>query len=209
MPLRDPLATTFNEMRVPTSRIYVTEKSIILPNWSKTLQSFWSHSSFFALEKLLKKINFQSFFTIKRPYGDYCQWNMCTYFQRICSSTRYSNAKLIKNISIFLVALLRFSFSKTTYKAKFSEVFLPKRDPLVATLCETRACTSRKHVAEPGIVMQNWSKRFQSFLSHFSVFPLQKWLKKLNFQSFFTSKILSMKPCTYLCAPTSRIYVAE
>ena len=123
MPLRDPLATTFNEMRVPTSRIYVTEKSIIQPNWSKTLQLFWSHSSVFALEKLLKKINFQSFFTIKRPYGDYFQWNMCTYFQKICSWTRYSNAKLIKNISIFLVAILRFSFSKTTYKAKFSEVF--------------------------------------------------------------------------------------
>ena len=139
--------TTFNETRAPTSRIYVTEKSIIQPNWSKTLQSFWSHSSVFALEKLLKKINFQSFFTIKRPYGDYFQWNMCTYFQKIYSWTRYSNAKLIKNISIFLVALLCFSFRKTIQQLSFQRFFTSKR-PFGGYFQWKRAPTSRKYVAE-------------------------------------------------------------
>ena len=176
--------TTFNETLAPTFRKYVDEQGIVMPNWSKTFQTFWPHSSDFALEKQPKKLNFQRFlnskrpfggyfqwnaysyfqrivmpngsktsqsfwsyssvfalekqpkklnfqrffdikkqpkklnfqrfFTSKRPFGGYFQWNACGCFQKICSWTRYSNAKLIKNISISLVALLHFCFIKTT-----------------------------------------------------------------------------------------------
>ena len=34
-----------------------------MPNLWQTLQSLWSHSSVFALEKYPKNLNFQSFFT--------------------------------------------------------------------------------------------------------------------------------------------------
>ena len=114
LPLRDPLVATFNEMHAPTSRKYVAEEGIVITNWSNTFQTFWSRSSIFALEKRLKNLNFQNVFTSKRPFGGYFQWDACIYFQKICSWTMYSDAKLIKNISIFLVALLRFCFKKTS-----------------------------------------------------------------------------------------------
>ena len=59
---------------------------------------------------------------------------------------------------------------------------------MLASFIETRAPTSRKYVAEQGIVMQNLSKSFQTFLLHSSVFALEKQPKNLNFQSFFTSR---------------------
>ena len=89
--LIDPLVATFNETRAPTSRKDEAEQGAVMPNWSKTFQTFWSHSSVFSLEKQPKNLNFQS--------------------------------------------------------------FLPLKDPLVATFNETRAPTSRKYVAEQGIVM--------------------------------------------------------
>ena len=102
IPLRDPLVPTFNKMRAPTSKNYVAEQGIVIPNWSKTLQAFLWHSSIFALEKQPKNLN-------------------------------------------------------------YSEFLLPLRDPLVATFHETRSPTSRKCVAEQGIVVPNWSKTFQTF----------------------------------------------
>ena len=71
LPLRDPLVATFNESRAPTSRKYVAEQGIVIPNWLKTFQTIWSHSSAFALEKQSKNLNFQSVFTSKRPFGGY------------------------------------------------------------------------------------------------------------------------------------------
>ena len=146
---------------------------------------------------------------------------MCTYFQEICSRTRYTNAKfikyyfqklcswtkhsnpkLIKNVSSSLVALLRFCFTKTTWKTKFSEFFLPLRNPLVDTFSEMCASSSRNWVAEQGIVMQNWSKTFQTFCSDSSIFTLGKQPEKLTFESFFTSKksfggYFQWNACTY------------
>ena len=108
------LVATFNETRAPTFRKYVTEQGIMMPNWWKTFQTFLSHSSVFALEKQPKNLNFHSVFTSKRSFGGYFQWNARTYFQKICSWTRYSDTKLIKNISNFFVALLGFCCRKTT-----------------------------------------------------------------------------------------------
>ena len=52
--------------------------------------------------------------------------------------------------------------------------FLSLEKPLVATFSETRASTSRKYVAEQGIMMLNLSKKLQSFWLHSSVFALEK-----------------------------------
>ena len=49
-------------MRAPTSRKYVAEQGIVMPNWSKTLENFCLHSFVFPLEKQPKNLNFQSFF---------------------------------------------------------------------------------------------------------------------------------------------------
>ena len=127
------------------------------------------------------------FFTSNRLFGSYFQWKAYTDLQKICSWTRYSNAKLIKNISNLLVALLRF--------------FLSKNNSLGATFNKTRAPTSRIYVAEQGIVMPNWSKTFQTLRSYSSVFDIEKLPKNLNFQSLFTSNRpfrnnFQWKPCT-------------
>ena len=52
--LIDPLLATFNETRASTSRKYVCEEGIVMPNLSKMFQTFLSHSSILALEKNLK-----------------------------------------------------------------------------------------------------------------------------------------------------------
>ena len=121
--LIETLVVTFNETRAPTSIKYVAEKAIEMPDWSKTFQTFWSHHSVFAIEKLPKNLNFQSFFTSNKPSGGYFHWNACTDFQKRSSWTRYSDAKSIKNISNFLVALLHFCYRKTTESSKFLEFF--------------------------------------------------------------------------------------
>ena len=123
LPLREPLVATFNETRAPTSRKHVANQGIVIPNWSKTFQRFWFHSSVSTLGKQPEKLNFQRFFNSKGIFGSYFQWNACTYFPKICSWTSYNNVKLIKNISNSFVTLLRFSLRKITRKDKFLECF--------------------------------------------------------------------------------------
>ena len=96
--LIDPFVATFNEKFPPTSRKYIAEQSIVMPNWSKTFQTFRSHSSVFATETLPKNLIFCVFFASNRPFGGYFQWNACINFQKICIWIRYSDAKLIKNV---------------------------------------------------------------------------------------------------------------
>ena len=48
LPLRDPLVATFNETRAPTSRKYVAEQGIVMPNWLKYVKRF-GHTSLFLL----------------------------------------------------------------------------------------------------------------------------------------------------------------
>ena len=45
--LKDPLEATFNETRAPTSRKYVSEQGIVIPNWSKAFQIFGWTPPFF------------------------------------------------------------------------------------------------------------------------------------------------------------------
>ena len=168
-----------------------------MPNWSKSFQIFLSHSSLFALEKLPKHLNFfrvffkkktisrgkKSLFTSNIPFGGNFQWKACTYFQETWNWARYKDAKLIKNNSKFLVALLRFGF-------------------------ETRAPTSSdKYVAKQGKVMQNWWEIFQSFCSQTSIFALQKQPKNLRF--FFFLSLINPLVATLIetHVPFSRKYV--
>ena len=162
------MVATFNETRAPTYRKNPAEQGIVMSNWSKTFQSFRPHSFVLVLEEEPNNLNFQGFFTSNRSFGGYFQWNACNYFQKRCSWAIYSDAKLIKNISDFLVALLRFCLSRQ------NKIFLPLIDPLVATFSETCVPTSRKYVAEQGMLMPNWSKIFQNFWSHSSLFALEK-----------------------------------
>ena len=127
LPLINPLVATCNKTRTLTSRKYIAQQDIMIPNWSKIIQNFWSHSSILlCIEKLQKNLNFQSFFTSNRPFGRYF-WN--------------AN--------------------------------------------EMRALTSKKNVAEQGIVTPNWSKTSQTFKWHSSGLALEKQPKNVSFQSFF------------------------
>ena len=67
LPLGDPLVATFNETRAPTSTRYVATEDIVMSNWLKTFQTFWSPSSIFALEKCPKNLNFHSFLSVGDP----------------------------------------------------------------------------------------------------------------------------------------------
>ena len=63
----------------------------------------------FCFGRITRAVNFQRFFTSKRPCCGYIQWNACCYLQTVCRWTRCNNVKLIINTLKFLVALLRFS----------------------------------------------------------------------------------------------------
>ena len=162
----------------------------------------------FCFRKHPKNLNFQSFFASNRPFVGYFQWNACTYFQKICICTRHSDAKLIKNISNFLVALLRFSFRKTTFKSKFSEFFTSNR-PFVGYF-QWNPCTYFQKI-------YSWArysdakliKKILNFLLTLLRSCFRKQPKNLNFHSFFTSKrhflgYFEWHACTYF-----KKYVAE
>ena len=185
--LIDLLVATFNETCAPTSRKYVAEQRIVISNWSKKCSTSWSHSTFFALEKVPKNLNLQSLFTSNRLFLGNFIWKARTNFQKICSWARYSDPKLIRNNSNLSAALLDFCFRKTTQKSNFSQSFLSLIDPLVATLNERGALTFRKHVAGQGAMLPNWSKIIETFRSHSGVFALEKQLKILIFRSLFIS----------------------
>ena len=119
--------TTFSETGASTPWKYIAEQGIVIPSWSKTFQTFCSHSSVFALQKQPENLNFQKFFISRRPYCGYFQWNASIYFQKICSWATYSDAKSIKNISNVLFALLRFCFRKQPKFLNFQNLFFSRR----------------------------------------------------------------------------------
>ena len=137
---------TFNETCAPTTRKYVTEESIVMPNWSRTFQFFWLHSYCLTLEKQPEKLNFQEFFTSKRLCGGYFQWNACNYFQNICNWTRYSDAKSIKKASNFFVTLFRFCFRKTNLKILIFRVFFTSKRPFGRLLSMKRVHLHQKNM---------------------------------------------------------------
>ena len=113
LPLINPLMATFNETCASTSRKYVAEKGLMMPNLWQTRQSFSLHSSFFVLERYLKSLNFQSFYTTKTSFDGDFQWELCTNFQKKCSWGRYNYVEFFQVTSIFLVAASAFAFRKS------------------------------------------------------------------------------------------------
>ena len=58
--LKKTLVVTFNA-GTPFQK-NVAGQGVMIPNLSETLQSYWSHSSFSALEKKSENLSFKSFF---------------------------------------------------------------------------------------------------------------------------------------------------
>ena len=82
-------------------------------------------------------------------------------FRKHVSEPSKSIPDFANKLRYFLDTLLLFCFRKTTVKSKFSDFFLPPRDPLVAAFNETRTPASRKYVAEQRIVIPNLSEELQ------------------------------------------------
>ena len=186
LPLINPLVATFNKTHAPTSKKYIAQQDIMMPNWSKIIQNFRSHSSIFLyIEKLRKNLNFQSFF----PLID----SLVTTFNEMCAPTSKKYiaqqdimmpnwSKIIQNFrshsSIFLY------IEKLRKNLNFQS-FFPLIDSLVTTFNEMCAPTSKKNVAEQGTVMPNGSKIFPTFWSNPSVFFLYNNNLKYKFSEFF------------------------
>ena len=178
------------------------------PNWSKTFQKFWSHSSVLSLEKQPANLNFQSFFISDRPFGDYFQWNECAYFQKICNLARHCDAKLIKNISKFLVALLRFGFRKEPKSLNF-HIFLGSNRPFVgyiqwmAYTYFQKICIWTRYI-DPKLI-----KNILNLLVILLRFWFRKQLRTLNFQSFLPLKDTLLGTFNERRTSTSRKHASE
>ena len=121
------MVATFNGRRAVTCRKHVSEQNIIIPNWSKIIQRFWSHSSVFALEKQPISLNCLSFLTTNRPFCGYFPWNACSHFQKIYSWTRDSDAKLMKTISNFWWCFSIFALEKQAKNLNFQSLLTSNR----------------------------------------------------------------------------------
>ena len=149
-------------------------------------KKFWWHSSILVSHKYLKNLNFQSFFTyLLRSFGDSIQWKECIHFLKHVTE----QGAIIPNISRIVQSFGRappFPPQKSSLKVSVLIFFISKKT-LVITFNETRAPTSRKYVAEQGLMMSYLFLAIQSFWWYSSVFALGKYLKNLNFHGFFTS----------------------
>ena len=122
---------TVNEICALTCRKYVVQRSksfwktkialVKLPGFC-----FREYTLYYKL-LLFMQIKFLDFLNFKKRFGGYFQWNVCTYFQKICGWIRYSNAKFIRDKLIFSVIFLCFCLEKKLKNAKFSDIFISKR----------------------------------------------------------------------------------
>ena len=115
---------TFSETCAPTSRKYVAEKGLMMPNLWQARQSFWLQSSFFLLERYPKNLNFQSFYTTKTSSNGEFQWELCSNFYKKCSWGRYNYVKFFKVTSILLVAASAFAFRNSFLPLKEASQWL-------------------------------------------------------------------------------------
>ena len=102
-------------------------------------------------------------------------------FRRYIAEQGIMMPKWSKTFRFFWNKLSVFALEKQPKNLNFESFFLPLGDRLVATFSETHAPTSRIYVVEQDIRMANWSKTFQTFWLHFTVFVLEKQPKNLNF----------------------------
>ena len=177
---------TVNEICALTSRKYVVQRSkrlwktkialVILPRFC-----FKEYTFYYKL-LLFIQIKFLDFFNFKKHFRSHFQWNPCTYFQKICCWIRYTNAKFIREKLIFSVVLLPFCFRKKALKMLNFQTFLPLKELLVATFCETCALTSRKCAFEQGISIPNLPEKLQFFLVALLRFCFRKiaWKSKFS-----------------------------
>ena len=118
------------------------------------------HTSVFPIEKLPKDLNFQTLFTSNRPFGGYFQWNACTDFQKKCSWTRYSDAKLIKNIKSHSSGL---ALEKEPKNVNFQFFFTSNR--LFGGYSQWNACTDyQKTFSWTRYINAKWIKNIANFL---------------------------------------------
>ena len=124
-PLKEVSVATFSKVCALTSRKYVSNPDISIPNLSDKLFSLVA-LLLLCFGKQPKNLIFQSCFTFNRPFVDYFQWKVRIYFQKICNWGRYSDAKLIKSIWNFLFTLLCFCFRKQPKNLNFESFFCLK-----------------------------------------------------------------------------------
>ena len=77
------MEATFNETSAATSRIYVAEQGIMIPNLMETLQFCWLHSSDFTSEKQPKNAKFLDFFPREEP--------LVATISKVCALTSRKN----------------------------------------------------------------------------------------------------------------------
>ena len=70
----------------------------------------------------------------------------------------------------------------------FKKMFLPLKEPLVVTLSETCALTSRTYVVEQSMTILNLLEVLRLLWSHSSIFDLEKKLKNAIFLVFFSQR---------------------
>ena len=81
--------------------------------------------------------------------------------------------KLPGKHKLFWLHSSAFALESNSLKMLISGVFLPVREPLVATFSETRAATSQKDMVEQSINISKVREKLKLLRSHSSVFTLE------------------------------------
>ena len=164
----------------------------------------------FCFRRTTWKAKLSEFFTSNKPFGGYFQSKACTYFQKICRWTRFTDAKLTKNITGSLVALPRFCLRKTIWKAKFSDIFFTSKKHFGGWFRWNSCTYLQKTFCWTKFNDANLIKKNSKFL----VAPLHFFVRKTTWKGNFSEFFLALKNllvASFMKAhgPTFREYVAE
>ena len=163
------LVASFNETRALASRKCVVQKGLPTPNLSKVFQIFQLKSSLVALEKQPGKLNLQSFFTFKKHFGDQFHKERLHLLPEKMQLNKFYLCKFQQKVFKLFGGTSPFLLQKNILKSSILRVFLPLRNPLVASSNEASAPTSSKNVVEHVLGTPNSEKIFQTFWSLFSI----------------------------------------
>ena len=183
--LKEPLVAMFSIACALTLRKYVSKQDISIPNLSDKLYFFNCTPPLLLQKSSLKIQIFRVFLPLKQAL-------VATFSEAGAPTARLyvSEQGVVIQSSSDSLQSSQFNSSisaleKQSKSLNFRSFLSPLKKLCWLAFHKTHAPTSRKYVAEQGIMMPNLLPKLRYFGSHSSGFALEKYTKNLNFQSFF------------------------
>ena len=141
----------------------------------------------FALEKQSEKLNFQSFFTSKKHFDVYFQWNAYVYSWKYVVKQGEPTPNWSKLFQTFWSHSSVLVLEKNSENLNCQSSFTFKK-PFGGNFKRNKCTYFKNYIVKIGLQTPKWAEAFLIFWPNCSIFSLEKQTEKLNFHSYFTSK---------------------